>query len=594
MKIVQIIQSATRDACEKLFSFAPQDRQIQVQLTNKDFEGQLTVVVFPLTKQAKQAPEACGDKLGQYLTENVSEITGYNIIKGFLNLTIADQYWSEAVQLALKSENFGFAAPDSKPLVLVEYSSPNTNKPLHLGHLRNIFLGYSVAEILKAAGHQVKKVQIINDRGIHICKSMVAWKLFGKGETPESSGLKGDKLVGKYYVAFDRRYKAEIAEEMEDGLTKEEAEKNAPIMVEAQQMLQRWEQKDPEVVELWQKMNGWVYKGFDETYAKMGVDFDHLYYESDTYLKGKQEVARGLVEGIFFQKEDGSVWIDLSDEGLDQKLLQRSDGTAVYMTQDIGTAIQRNEDYPQISQVVYTVGNEQEYHFKVLFAILKKLGYEWAENCHHLSYGMVELPEGKMKSREGTVVDADDLMDEMISSAGSIADELGKLEGMTEDEQQVLYRQIGLAALKYFLLKVDAKKNMLFDPVESIDFNGNTGPFLQYAHARISSLLRKAGDDAEKKFSEGVSLIESERQLALKIDRFPHVLSESANNQSPAELANFLYEMVKDYNHFYQMVPVLKEENEDLRIFRIQLSKATAVVLKKGLKLLGIESPQQM
>lgn len=594
MKIKAIIEKAAQSACEALFSFSPSERQIQVQLTKKEFEGQITLVVFPLVKQAKLSPEACGEKLGNYFKQHLAEVVGFNTVKGFLNLEIDASYWIQSVLQANENPQYGFAAPDSKPLVLVEYSSPNTNKPLHLGHLRNNFLGYSVAEILKAAGHQVKKVQIINDRGIHICKSMVAWQKFGNGETPESSGLKGDKLVGKYYVLFDQQYKAEINQLIGEGVDKEEAAKRAPILKEAQEMLKRWEQKDAEVVALWEKMNGWVYKGFDETYHRMGVDFDKLYYESQTYLKGKEEVERGVSESIFDRREDGSVWVDLTGEGLDQKLLLRSDGTAVYMTQDIGTAIQRNDDFPEMSQTVYTVGNEQEYHFKVLFTVLRKLGYAWAENCYHLSYGMVELPEGKMKSREGTVVDADDLMDEMTASARSIAEELGKLEELSAEEKEKLYHQIGMAALKYFLLKVDARKNMLFDPVESIDFNGNTGPFIQYAHARISSLLRKAGEAANEITDGKVELTDPERQLALKIDRFPEVVTEAAANHSPAEIANFLYDLVKDYNHFYQTVPVLKEENQDKLLFRLQLSKATALVIRKGLSLLGIESPERM
>lgn len=593
MKITSIIEEALPSACVELFGFTPNSGQVQVQLTKKEFEGQVTVVVFPIVKQAKMSPEALGNKLGEYFVDHVKEVKAFNTVKGFLNLSIGDEYWVSAVENANNSIKFGLQKADSRPLVLVEFASPNTNKPLHLGHLRNIFLGYSVAELLKAIGHRVQKVQIINDRGIHICKSMVAWQRFGNGETPESSGLKGDKLVGKYYVEFDRRYKAEIKQAVEKGQPQEEAEKSAPILLEAQSMLQKWEQGDSEVVALWKKMNGWVYEGFDVTYRNMSVDFDQLYYESETYLTGKKEIERGVEEGLFERREDGSVWVDLTDEKLDPKLLLRSDGTAVYMTQDIGTAIQRNRDYPDMRYMVYTVGNEQEHHFKVLFAILRKLGYEWADNCFHLSYGMVELPEGKMKSREGTVVDADDMMAEMTDSARAIAEELGKLEELSAEEKDILYRQIGLSALKYFLLKVDAKKNMLFDPVESIDFNGNTGPFIQYAHARIQSLLRKAGEQTETDY-DTVLLTESERNLAIKIDRFPDVLYEAAENHSPAELANFLYDLVKDYNHFYQTVPVLKEEDEALRNFRLELSEGTATVIASGLKLLGIEAPEQM
>ncbi|TVR37147.1 MAG: arginine--tRNA ligase, partial [Cryomorphaceae bacterium] len=463
----------------------------------------------------------------------------------------------------------------------------------HLGHLRNIFLGDSVASLLEAAGHSVKRVQIINDRGIHICKSMVAWKRFGNGETPESSGLKGDKLVGKYYVAYDKHYKAEVESAVQNGVPKEQAEKEAPILREAQEMLRAWEQKDPEVYALWEKMNGWVYDGFDVTYQSLGVAFDKLYYESETYLFGKEEVERGLSKDIFYRKEDGSVWVNLEDVGLDHKLLLRSDGTAVYMTQDIGTAIQRTIDFPEMSQMVYTVGNEQEYHFKVLFAVLAKLGYPWASQCHHLSYGMVELPEGKMKSREGTVVDADDLVEGMTDTAREISEELGKLEELTQQDREQLYSQIGGAALKYFLLKVDARKNMLFNPRESIDFNGNTGPFIQYAHARISSLLRKAAD-VERVSSDNLQLSESEQSLALKLDRFPVVVEESAVKYSPAELANYLYDLVKDFNSFYQSMPVLKEEDVALRTFRLELTEACGKVIRTGLRMLGIAAPERM
>lgn len=593
MKIVEIIENATAQACEALYQFTPAGRQLQVQFTNKDFDGELTVVVFPFVKQAKKAPEACGNEIGEYLKKNIAEVVGYNTVKGFLNLEIDHQYWINEVEEAVAKANFGLQPANSKPLVLVEYASPNTNKPLHLGHLRNIFLGDAVAAMLQAAGHKVQRVQIINDRGIHICKSMVAWQKFGNGETPESAGLKGDKLVGKYYVEFDRHYKAQIAELEAKGVDSEEAAKQAPLLREAQEMLQRWESRDAEVLALWERMNGWVYAGFDVTYQSMGVGFDKLYYESETYLKGKEEVERGLAEGIFTQREDGSIWVDLTEEGLDQKLLLRADGTAVYMTQDVGTAIQRNEDYPEMTYMIYTVGNEQEHHFKVLFAILKKLGYTWAENCYHLSYGMVELPDGKMKSREGTVVDADDIIAEMQQRARTISEELGKLEELNEAEKDKLYRQIGLAALKYFLLKVDARKNMLFDPKESIDFNGNTGPFVQYVHARIQSLLRKAGTEFSGDFTN-VSLEKAELQLAVNLTQFPQVVESTAANHSPAELSNYLYELVKDYNHFYQSTPVLKEEREDHRAFRVALSQAVSKVVATGLQLLGIEAPERM
>jgi len=591
MKIVSILDQGVRAACQNLFGAQPES--VQIQLTTKDFEGQWTIVVFPLLRISKLSPEKTGESIGNYLQENLQEVTSFNVVKGFLNLSIADNYWLEVLQESFKNNQYGFAAADSKPMVVVEYSSPNTNKPLHLGHLRNNFLGYSVAEVLKAAGHTVKKVQVINDRGIHICKSMVAWQLFGNGETPESSGLKGDKLVGKYYVAFDKQHKKEIAELIADGIDAEEAAKETPILMKAQEMLRLWEQNDSAVRQLWTTMNNWVYVGFNETYRAMGVDFDHLYYESETFQFGKEEVLRGLKEGVFYQKEDGSIWVDLTGDGLDHKVLLRSDGTAVYMTQDIGTAIQRTHDYPAMSQMVYTVGNEQEYHFKVLFLILQKLGYAWAKNCHHLSYGMVELPEGKMKSREGTVVDADDLMVEMTNAARSISEELGKLDQLSESEQKELHKVIGLAALKYFLLKVDPRKNMLFDPKESIDFNGHTGPFIQYTHARICSLLRKAEEQVSSDLSS-IELTELERNVLLKIDQYPQVIQEAAKNYNPAELAVYIYELVKDFNAFYQAVPVLKEENAELRSFRLLLSQVTANVVKSGMKMLGIQVPERM
>lgn len=590
MKIVSLIEQAAQTACEALFGSRPDS--IQVQLTSKDFEGQWTVVVFPLLRLSKKSPEQTGEAIGEYLVEHCEEVSGYNVVKGFLNLVVSDSYWQQVVNEARSNARFGFGEPKSKPLVLVEFASPNTNKPLHLGHLRNIFLGDALSSILEAVGHDVKRVQIINDRGIHICKSMVAWLKFGEGETPESAGIKGDKLVGKYYVIFDQQHKAQIQELINQGTDPETAAKETPILREAQEMLLKWEKDDPEVRDLWNKMNGWVYDGFDVTYRSMGVEFDHLYYESETYHFGKEEVQRGLKEGVFYQKEDGSIWVDLSNDGLDHKLLLRADGTAVYMTQDIGTAILRNRDYPEMSQMVYTVGNEQEYHFKVLFQILQKLGYAWAAHCHHLSYGMVELPEGKMKSREGTVVDADDLMHEMYLNARSIAEELGKLDDLSDAEQEQLYHEIGLAALKYFLLKVDARKNMLFDPKESIDFNGHTGPFIQYTHARIRSLLRKAGDYPS--ISQTVDLNESERSIALRIDRYRSVLVESAEKHSPAELAAYLYDLAKEFNTFYQSVMVLKEPNESMRNFRLILVETTGNVIRSGMKLLGIKVPEQM
>jgi arginyl-tRNA synthetase len=591
MKIISVLEQGVINACQNLFGAAPD--KVQIQLTTKDFEGQWTVVVFPLLRLSKLSPEKTGEVIGDYLTQNTNEVSSFNVVKGFLNLSIADGYWVEMLNEAHQTATYGFAKPDSQPLVLVEYSSPNTNKPLHLGHLRNNFLGYSVSEILKAAGHSVQKVQVINDRGIHICKSMVAWQKFGNGETPHSTGLKGDKLVGKYYVAFDKQHKLEIAELVNAGMSEEEAAKKTPIIQEAQEMLRAWEQGDEHVYSLWQTMNGWVYEGFNATYAAMGVNFDKLYYESETFRFGKDEVLRGLKEGVFYQKEDGSIWVDLTGDGLDQKVLLRSDGTAVYMTQDIGTAIQRNMDYPDISQMVYTVGNEQEYHFKVLFLILQKLGYAWAKNCHHLSYGMVELPEGKMKSREGTVVDADDLMLEMTNTARVISEELGKLDELPEHEQQRLHQTIGLAALKYYLLKVDPRKNMLFDPRESIDFNGHTGPFIQYTHARICSLLRKSEEEV-KQSTSNIELSDVERNVLLKIDQYPMVIQEAAAQYNPAELSSYIYELVKDFNAFYQSVPVMKEENLELRQFRLLLSQVTARIIKSGMLLLGIEVPERM
>lgn len=591
MKIVSIIEQGVRRACTELFKVEPTD--VQIQLTTKDFEGQWTVVVFPLLRISKLSPEKTGEAIGAFLVNKYKEVTYYNVVKGFLNLSIADDYWLDVLNSAYSDAHYGNGPSNSKPLVLVEFSSPNTNKPLHLGHLRNNFLGNSVAEMLKASGHKVKKVQVINDRGIHICKSMVAWQLFGNGETPESSGIKGDKLVGKYYVAFDKQHKLEMSALIEDGYSPEEAAKETPILKKAQEMLLLWEKNDNEVRSLWNTMNGWVYTGFNATYAEMGVDFDQLYYESETFQYGKQEVFRGLKEGVFYQKEDGSIWVDLTQEGLDHKVLLRSDGTAVYMTQDIGTAIQRANDYPEMSQMVYTVGNEQEYHFKVLFIILQKLGYSWAINCHHLSYGMVELPEGKMKSREGTVVDADDLMFEMTNTARMISEELGKLDQLSPEEQKVLHKTIGMAALKFFLLKVDPRKNMLFDPNESIDFNGHTGPFIQYAHARICSLLRKAEGIDNVELSVAV-INPLEKNILLKIDQYPKLIEDAAKHLNPSDLAMYIYELVKDFNAFYQSVPILKEENNDLLRFRLILSETTARIIKSGMKLLGIEVPERM
>lgn len=566
---------------------------VDVQPTNPTFEGDLTVIVFPLLKYVKKNPQLLGEELGTYLAEQLEEVEKFNVIKGFLNLTISDAYFLNFFKSIQDDSAFGFVPQqENAPAVMVEYSSPNTNKPLHLGHIRNNLLGYSVAEILKASGKKVYKTQIINDRGIHICKSMLAWKLFGQGETPESSGLKGDKLVGKYYVLFDQKYKAQIEELIAKGMSGEDAKKQAPILLEAQLMLQLWEAGDSETVALWEMMNGWVYKGFETTYKNLGVDFDNYYYESNTYLLGKNVVQLGIEKGVFEKDPDGSVWIDLTSDGLDRKIVLRSDGTAVYMTQDIGTAIQRVKDYPDVKGMVYTVGNEQDYHFKVLFLILKKLGFDWAENLFHLSYGMVDLPSGKMKSREGTVVDADDLMDEMTQSAATITEELGKLDDFDEAQKQALFKSIGLAALKYYILKVDPKKRILFDPKESIDFQGNTGPFIQYTYARIQSILRKAGKLSAA--DHPVSLHPREKEMLKILRYFPKTVQEAAEQFSPALVANYVYELVKIYNSYYQAVPILGAEKSAVRNFRVQLSKTVGLTIKNAFGLLGISVPERM
>jgi len=571
--------------------------QIQLQPTNAEFEGSHTVVCFPITKISKKGPEETARLIGEYLQSNSGIVSRFNVVKGFLNLVISDSVWVKIFESIYSNPSYGITPPTGRE-IMVEYSSPNTNKPLHLGHLRNNFLGYSVAEIYKALGYTVHKVQIINDRGIHICKSMTAWKLFGNGETPQSSGLKGDKLVGKYYVEFDRNYKTQIKELEEKGVSKEEAEKEAPIMKLAIQMLQQWEAKDPQTLELWNTMNGWVYAGFEATYKRMGVDFEKLYYESTTYLLGKEEVLRGVEQGVFFKKEDGSVWVDLTEDGLDQKVLLRSDGTSVYMTQDIGTAILRFRDFPKIEGQVYTVGNEQEYHFKVLFLILGKLGYEWAKKCYHLSYGMVDLPTGKMKSREGTVVDADDLMNEMVEVAEQQTRELGKIEDSTDQEINELSEMIGLGALKFFLLKVDPKKRMMFDPSESIQLQGHTGPFIQYTHARIKSILRKAAtmnihpDVASLK---NVATLESaEREVIFRINQYTHKLQEAGREYSPAIIANYAYDLAKEYNQFYQGIPIFNESDLAKLKFRIAFSQVTASTIQKAMLLLGIHVPEKM
>ena len=566
---------------------------VEFQATRKDFEGDITIVVFAFLRHVKGNPVEIGTKIGEYLKENVTEVADFNVVKGFLNLVIADSFFISSFNTILKTEKFGIIDPkDDEKAVMVEYSSPNTNKPLHLGHIRNNLLGYSVAEIIAASGKKVYKTQIINDRGIHICKSMLAWQRFGNGETPKSTGLKGDKLVGNYYVKFDQEYKKEIAQLVSEGKTEEEAKKQAPLLLEAQAMLLKWEAGDEEVVTLWKTMNQWVYNGFEKTYNELGVDFDKNYYESNTYLLGKDIVAEGLEKGVFFKKEDGSVWIDLSAEGLDEKIVLRADGTAVYMTQDIGTAIERFKDY-DLDELVYTVGNEQDYHFKVLFLILEKLGFDWAKNLYHLSYGMVDLPSGKMKSREGTVVDADDLMLEMTNTARTISQDLGKLEDYSIEEREELYKMIGLGALKYYILKVDPKKRILFDPEESVDFAGNTGPFIQYTYARIQSILRKATFDYSSEITT-IELHEKERSLIKQVQLFPEIIQNAAQNHSPALIANYTYELVKEYNSFYQTVPILGCTNEEEKIFRTQLSSKVSEVIKDAFKLLGINVPNRM
>ncbi len=572
---------------------------VEFQATRKEFEGDVTVVVFPMLRYKKGNPVQIGEELGKYVVENVSKITNYNVVKGFLNLVIDDTYYTDFFNSIYDNSSFGFVSPDAnEKAVMVEYSSPNTNKPLHLGHVRNNLLGYSVAEIIKAAGKKVYKTQIINDRGIHICKSMLAWQKFapngsdGQKETPENTGLKGDKLVGNYYVKFDQEYKKEIASLIASGTSEEDAKKQASLLLEAQQMLRKWEAGDEETVALWRTMNTWVYDGFDITYKNMGVNFDNLYYESDTYLLGKDVVSQGLEKGVFYRKEDGSVWCDLTDEGLDEKIVLRSDGTAVYMTQDIGTAIQRVKDYADVGGMVYTVGNEQDYHFQVLFLILKKLGFDWAKNLFHLSYGMVDLPSGKMKSREGTVVDADDLMIEMSDTAKEISEELGKLDGYSEKEKDELYKTIGLGALKYFILKVDPKKRILFDPKSSVDFQGNTGPFIQYTYARIQSIIRKA--DFEYSQPVAIELHEKEKELLKQLELYPETIQQAAANYSPAIIANYTYDLVKEFNSFYQNVSILGEENQDKKIFRVQLANKVADTIKSAFSLLGIDVPERM
>tara|TARA_B110000046_G_scaffold66856_1_gene74786 strand:+ start:3850 stop:5625 length:1776 start_codon:yes stop_codon:yes gene_type:complete len=591
MSIKNIIETKVKEGFLALYNI--EIPSVEFQATRKEFEGDITLVVFPLLRYKKGNPVQIGEDLGKYIIENITEITNFNVVKGFLNLVIDDSFYTNFFNLIYSNSSYGFISPTSdEKAMMVEYSSPNTNKPLHLGHVRNNLLGYSVAEIIKASGKKVYKTQIINDRGIHICKSMLAWEKFGNGETPTSSGLKGDKLVGNYYVRFDQEYKKEISNLIAQGKTEEEAKKEAPLLLEAQQMLLKWEAGDEQVVSLWKEMNSWVYIGFDVTYKNMGVDFDTLYYESNTYLLGKDVVAQGLEKGVFYKKEDGSVWCDLTDDGLDEKIVLRSDGTAVYMTQDIGTAIQRVKDFPDVGGMVYTVGNEQEYHFQVLFLILKKLGFDWSKQLHHLSYGMVDLPSGKMKSREGTVVDADELMLEMTDTAKTISEELGKLEGYSEEEKTDLYKTIGLGALKYFILKVDPKKRILFDPKSSVDFQGNTGPFIQYTYARIQSIVRKADFDYSKPVT--IELHEKEKELLKQLELYPETIQQAAVNYSPAIVANYTYDLVKEFNSFYQNVSILGEDNQDKKVFRVQLANKVADTIKSAFLLLGINVPERM
>ena len=566
-----------------------------LQSTRKGIEGNLAVVVFPWVKAAKKSPEAVGNEIGEWLVKNEPSVVRFNTVKGFLNLVIRPTFWNSVLANIAATENYGkVAATENSPLVMVEYSSPNTNKPLHLGHVRNNLLGYSLAEILKACGNKVVKTNIVNDRGIHICKSMLAWKKWGNGATPESTGKKGDHLIGDFYVLFDKHYKAELKDLMAKGMTEEEAEKASPLMQEAREMLRKWEQKDPEIRQLWEMMNSWVYAGFDETYKRMGVDFDKIYYESNTYLEGKEKVLEGLEKGIMYRKEDGSVWADLTDAGLDHKLLLRSDGTSVYMTQDIGTAKLRYQDYP-IDKMIYVVGNEQNYHFQVLSLLLDRLGFKWGKDLVHFSYGMVELPEGKMKSREGTVVDADDLIDDMVNTAREVSKELGKLDGVSEEEAEKISETVGLGALKYFLLKVDPRKNMTFNPKESIDFNGNTGPFIQYTYARIKSVLRKAEENGIK-FADYSNVEPNEKEISLiqTLSTFPSTVAEAGRSYSPALIANYTYELVKQYNQFYHDYSILREEDAAVRSLRLTLCKVTAEVIKTAMSLLGINVPERM
>lgn len=596
MTIESKIVDAIIKGIEQLYSANIEEKQLQLQKTRKDFEGDITCVVFPFLRYSRKSPEQTAQDLGDYLKENLEEVTGYSVLKGFLNISISTEYWINVLVDANKDERFGFRAPESTgKTILVEYSSPNTNKPLHLGHIRNNVLGYSVYKLLVANGHKVIKTNIVNDRGIHICKSMLAWMKYGEGETPESTGMKGDHLIGKYYVLFDKYYKEQISKLIEEGKSEDEAKQQAPMLLEAQDMLRKWEAGDDEIRKIWKMMNEWVYAGFDETYERLGVDFDKIYYESDTYLLGKDIVLDALKDGLLIKKEDNSVWADLTSEGLDQKILLRSDGTSVYMTQDIGTAVERHKDF-NFDKHYYIVGNEQDYHFKVLSIVLNKMGYSWADAIEHVSYGMVELPHGKMKSREGTVVDADDLMTAMETNAKEITEELGKLGDYSEKQRTKVFHDIAMAALKYFILKVDPKKNMTFNPEESIDFNGNTGPFIQYTYARIQSVLRNA-TEANVDFSQISATVEigaKEKDLLKTVYNYPALIEEAGNMLSPALVANYTYDLVKEYNQFYHDCSILKEENEEIKKFRLMLSKKVGDIIKSSFDLLGINVPERM
>ena len=584
MYIQEFIEKSIKSSFDKIFQMKP--KTIELQQTKKEFEGDITLVIFPFVKELKMSPKEIAEKIGDYLLE-INSVVSYNVVSGFLNLSISDNHYFDFFNSVKDDSRYGFSKTISKDAVMVEYSSPNTNKPLHLGHIRNNLLGYSMSEIYKASGRKVYKTQIINDRGIHICKSMIAWLEYGNGKTPASTNTKGDKFVGDYYIKFDKEYKIQIEELVKNGSSDEDARQNASILLRAKEMLIKWESGDRDVVELWKKMNSWVYEGFEETYKKLGVDFDSYYYESDTYLLGKEFISTGLKSGIFYKKDDGSVWCDLTEDGLDEKIVLRADGTAVYMTQDIGTAVQRVKDYPDINSMVYTVGNEQDYHFKVLFLILKRLGFSWSENLFHLSYGMVDLPSGKMKSREGTVVDADDLMMEMTNTAKEISQNLGKLEGLSDDEKNNIYKTVGLGALKYYILKVDPKKRILFDPKESVDFQGNTASFIQYSYARIQSILNGINFELSKDKYER-KLEDKEKELIKQIDLFPSVIKSAANSHNPSLIANYIYDLVKSFNSFYQSLPILKSAFEDKKTFRVELSKLVGITIKNGFALLGI------